>query len=88
MGIGPIPGIGAVEPVKLRERESVMPLDEALEAQARLEEDSYAGSGGEPDRGMESGEQECAEEPAAETDKEISQREGKENGDHWVSFFA
>ena len=88
MGIGPIPGIGAVEPLRPRERGSVLPLDESLEAEARLEEDSYAESGGEPTRGMEGDEEENPEESAAEAAREFGDRREHENGEHRVNFFA
>lgn len=52
MEIGPIPSVGAARPVRMRERNGEMPMDEALEPVARVEEDSYSGSGEEPERDL------------------------------------
>ncbi len=56
MEIGPIPGVRAVRVVSALERESVHPLDETLEAVARLGDDTYSGNGDAPERGLESDE--------------------------------
>ncbi len=56
MEIGPIPGVRPVRVESALERESVHPLDETLEAVARLGDDTYSGSGETPKRGLESDE--------------------------------
>lgn len=53
MALGPIPGIGAVGPGRLRPSEAVWPVDEELEPIARLEKDSYSGGGQAAERELD-----------------------------------